>query len=508
MTSPADPKDTLRRFVSSVKQFCQEESFQQLAIILKDYDALQDDLSGTKTAYKKNLEELTQLKVETKAKEERLSNRIVEQNVQHRQVLEDKAATDEKLKSEQVIKAKLESRIDSLEKKLEQMAVDGKKQEDSIANQKAVIQKQSEKLEVMKKKVVTVTNNLESVTSQLGTKSEALKAIEDHLAVFKSYTATLTSLERKKGDISQMLGSLFNDAYALFNEFLEVDLDKNCLEDSKSWERTRGHVAIHYAFPLPASNVAPAKKMRVVAGLTIYSRTLTTHVFRSNHLFLNLDVEEVLETLHTKDALQGALVRAVLLKVLPDLQRKNQEACVKSVVNEVYEVVAGLMPPDLHVKFRARLGQLTTALCGNWEAVQALHERIQPCFALESEDDWKRLPIIPDLAAQTTKGAKPTQRQKEDKQHQHRYQDTKTSTILNETLAKVVWPAFLAIEEDGASELVSCGYVILPADFEEAATEDTRKRVMRKSTREANPGVKVERKRRDSAVFLSSEPSS
>lgn len=307
---------------------------------------------------------------------------------------------------------------------------------------------------------------------------------------------------------SKMLGSLFKDTYALFKEFLEVDLDKNCLEDSKSWERTRGHAAIHYAFPLPASNLTPAKKMRVVAGLAIYSRTLTTHVFRLNYLSLNPDVEEALETLHTKDVLQGTLVRAVLLKVLPDLQKTNREACAKSVVNEVYEVLAGLMPLNLHVKFKARLGQLTKTLCGDWEAVQTVHERIQPCFALESEDDWKRLPSVPDSAAQTANGAKPTQRQKEGKQHQLRYQDPETSIISKETLAKVVWPAFLAIEEDGTPELVSCGYVILPADFEDAATEDTRKRVMRRATREGNPGTRGERKRRDSAVFLSIGPSS
>lgn len=60
------------------------------------------------------------------------------------------------------------------------------------------------------------------------------------------------------------------------------------------------------------------------------------------------------------------------------------------------EVVAGLMSGDLQKKFRGRLGQFTITLCGNWEAVQKVYEKIRPSFTL-SEDDWKVLPVWLDL---------------------------------------------------------------------------------------------------------------
>lgn len=102
-------------------------------------------------------------------------------------------------------------------------------------------------------------------------------------------------------------------------------------------------------------------------GLSIYSRALAKYVFRSNYLFPN--AEEILEALHAKDTLQGTLVRAVLFQMLPGMQKKRQGTFAKIVVDEMCEVVAGLMSGDLQKKFSGRFGQFTITLCGNWETV-------------------------------------------------------------------------------------------------------------------------------------------
>lgn len=65
--------------------------------------------------------------------------------------------------------------------------------------------------------------------------------------------------------------------------------------------------------------------------MIIYSRALAKHVFRSN--YISPDAEEVLEALHAKDT--GTLVQAVLLQVLPGMQKKLQGTFAKSGVNEV-----------------------------------------------------------------------------------------------------------------------------------------------------------------------------
>ncbi|KAI6364786.1 hypothetical protein MCOR25_005581 [Pyricularia grisea] len=499
LTHHQQPETLLHQLISSINKISQDESFQQLQIILKDHEIVQEKLRATDSAYRKNLEELATLTAEQKAEKERLTKKILEQNAETNKALEDKMTVYRKFEAQKTINADLESTIKSLEQELSRAVAHSKKHEESVDKHKTILEKQKEQIAAAKKEVATATNKLKMASDQLGVKSDVLKETKRKLGLFQSYTVKLTPLELERGYIPEMLASLFKDASTLFEEFLGIDLDMDCLQELRSWERVRDHAATQHSFPLPASNSAPAKKMRVNMGLSIYSRALAKHVFRSNYLFP--DAEEVLEALHAKDTLQGTLVRAVLLQVLPGMQKKRQGTFAKIVVDEVCEVVAGLMSGDLQKKFRGRLEQLTITLCGNWEAVQRVHERIRPSFAL-SEDDWKVLPVWSD-SAPIPNGA--SQRSREDKDGQSGQRDPNLSTISTDDIARVVWPAFLATDEEGISELISFGYVISRDDVQRAANEDMPKRAMRKAKRDGDTGG--ERRRRDSAVFVSHGPS-
>lgn len=54
------------------------------------------------------------------------------------------------------------------------------------------------------------------------------------------------------------------------------------------------------------------------------------------------------------------------------------------------------MSGNLQKKFNGRFGQFTITLCGNWEIVQKVYEKIRPSFAL-SENNWKILPVWSNL---------------------------------------------------------------------------------------------------------------
>ncbi|WKT52631.1 hypothetical protein QSH57_003193 [Fusarium oxysporum f. sp. vasinfectum] len=69
-----------------------------------------------------------------------------------------------------------------------------------------------------------------------------------------------------------ILGSSFNASTDLFRAILCGDLDGDSLKDSGRWDRIRDHSAIQRMIPLSVPNSAPAKQMRAIAGLAMYSR--------------------------------------------------------------------------------------------------------------------------------------------------------------------------------------------------------------------------------------------
>jgi hypothetical protein len=306
---------------------------------------------------------------------------------------------------------------------------------------------------------------------------------------------------------SEMLGSSFKEASDLFRSFFGCDLDGDRLQDSRSWDRIRNHTAIQRGIPLPASNSVHAKQMRPIAGLVIYARALAEYVFRPTYLSVGTGADDILDALPAANSFQDTLVRAVLLEVLPDHQRKRRDACAERVVEEVLVVLAAWLPADQHATFKSRLDHLTSVLCGQWQRVQKLHERVEPCFDFEAPDDWQTLPRWTNPVP-SDNSARTMQPRQGNIERQPKQQEPESAALSTGDLVKVVWPAFLATnlehstdEEEGTSDLVHHGYVLTRADVRGAANEDMPRRAMRRAARDSN--VAAPRKRRDSAIFLS-----
>ncbi|KAH6959557.1 hypothetical protein BKA56DRAFT_501265, partial [Ilyonectria sp. MPI-CAGE-AT-0026] len=96
--------------------------------------------------------------------------------------------------------------------------------------------------------------------------------------------------------------------------------------------------------PLPASNSPDAKQIKIIAGLIIFSEVLTDYIFRPTHTAQDSKLDDILGRLGTQNYLQEIYIRTALLRVLPDRQRKNQEAAVKSVVTHISDILGVLIP--------------------------------------------------------------------------------------------------------------------------------------------------------------------
>ncbi|KAG7038304.1 MEI5 protein [Colletotrichum scovillei] len=502
------PEGVFDEFISVLGRFCTESGFQGLKAMISDHDRLREELNDTRTAFSKNLEKLTQVITDRNVEKEVFQKKTDDHNKYYKKVLEEKATAYRKLKTEQDTSTTWKKKAELLEKDVERIMTTSKKHEARITELDSIINGQKGQLKEAKEEIATLKSKLQSTDNQLGTNSKALAAAESKLATIMSYTAVMTSLRDVKVEITGILASSFKDASALFWEFLGRDIDEDQLQDLSFWDRVRDHVAIQRAIPIPASNSTQAKQMRATAGLIIYARALTRYVFRPTYFSQDSDAKEMLDALPTTNAFQDTLVRAVLLEVLPDKQRMRQDACAEHVIEDVMAAIVGWVTADRRVALRSRLSNLTSMLCGAWQRVQRLHERVEPCFTFETLDDWQQLPPWIDTVPLANR-VKVSPSRQEKGGHQPLQETPKLVGFSTQDIVKVVWPAFLSVgleqaaeeEEGGVSDLVCHRYVLTRTGVQDAVDEDTPQRAIQRAIRNGN--TIAQKNKRDSAVFLS-----
>lgn len=309
------------------------------------------------------------------------------------------------------------------------------------------------------------------------------------------------------------LDSILRNALSFVESSIGIALDEACLTDIAVWGRLRNHASIQRTIPLPASNSPAAKQMRVAAGLRIYSMALADHVFRSTNLTQNSDFEDVLRDLETEDPLHEVFTRAVLLKIQPARQARNREARAKMVADQVSDAIADLVPSSQKETLKARLYQVSLEACNAWLVIQQLLEPVRPVFSVHMPEDWVPLPSpVPQRnskAGPSGVAREPLATRVENQGQQIQQSSAESQPIEIDDIMQVVWPAFYVTSSqqeddvgDQVPELVHRGHVITRSQGREAEIEMSRRNA-RKNARQNSGSSPTQRKRRDSAVFLS-----
>ncbi|KAF6808979.1 hypothetical protein CPLU01_15583 [Colletotrichum plurivorum] len=335
-------------------------------------------------------------------------------------------------------------------------------------------------------------------------RNETIKLLEENIKNFivthKRDEELNIKLNNTIKEQNEQLGVLKKETAMLKSELQSKieDLDKQ----SKDLTTAESKIATFQSY---TATLTQLQDVRVDISKTFASSFEdASSLFRE---FLGRDVEEALDTLPAVNPFQDTLVRAVLLEVLPDQQRTHRDTCAERVVEEVLTAVAGWVLADQLTTFKSRLSRLTSLLCVNWQRVQRLHERVEPCFVFETPDDWQPLPTwIDPVPSDSSATAAP--RRQENREPQPRQKELKPAALSTSDIVEVVWPAFLANsleqptdEEGGTSDLIYHGFVLTRAEVQGAADEEMPRRAMRRAIRTSN--TVAQKKRRDSAVFLS-----
>lgn len=195
------PEAHFDEFMSFIGKVCADKSFQKLKAVVSDHDTLQKELSDTRTAYGKNLEELTRLTANWNTEKEKLEKKIEEQSKQYQKVHEDKVTACRKHKAEQDTVTGLNAKVKSLEEDVKRSINSNKKHEARIAKLEGVISEREKQLATVKDEVVTLKGKVNSTNEQLAAQSDALKQTQERLAIFQSHTAVLKPLEDDRSNM-------------------------------------------------------------------------------------------------------------------------------------------------------------------------------------------------------------------------------------------------------------------------------------------------------------------
>ncbi|KAF5533261.1 hypothetical protein FNAPI_12724 [Fusarium napiforme] len=508
-----DASDAINQLVTLLHQYCSEGGFDTLKGIIGENEGLKREKTKLRTAYDTNIEALSRHRTEFERQKVDFEKQLGSQKAQNEAILKAKQAADESVKKRQAELATLQEKLELQSSSAKKLMNEIKKKESTINVLEATNASQKETLLKAEKELATFQSEQKSMQERVDGLTTNLGEARGRLTTFHSFVVKLDNFEARRAEVRDALDSILKNALSFVESSIGITLDDTCLADVSVWARLRNHASIQRTIPLPASNSPAAKQMRVAAGLRIYSMALADHVFKSTYLIRNSDFEDVLRDLETEDPVHETFTRAVLLKIQPARQARNREAGAKMVADQVSDVIADLVPSSQKETLKARLYQVSLEACKAWLVIQQLLEPVRPVFSFHMPEEWMSLPSpVPQRNSKSgppSAAGEPLAAWVENQGQQTQRASAESQPIELDDIMQVVWPAFHVpssqLEDDvgdQASELVQRGHVITRSQCREAETEMSRRNA-RKNARQNGGSSPTQRKRRDSAVFLS-----
>ncbi|OAA63643.1 hypothetical protein SPI_03806 [Niveomyces insectorum RCEF 264] len=235
-------------------------------------------------------------------------------------------------------------------------------------------------------------------------REEKNKAIEAMKKKFQANSERLELLESfalkpktmEKDEITKSLDDIFTSAHTFVQSFLGQDLPDEAFA-SHNWKRLKDSVP---GLPLPPSNSADAKRMRVAAVLGCLGQAATRELFQPVYVLPSGDeISYLLGGM--EDAKQADWLRRSLLNTDRDRQEGNALARAKAVASDVSRAIAGILAQPDENRFDAALKTWCTTTATVWR------QQLQPleCDLFAELHDETSLvawaPLLPTAAWRT-----------------------------------------------------------------------------------------------------------
>jgi len=353
----------------------------------KDIAELQEAKAGLEEVKANNEEEIATLKQNVATLEEQ--KKAVEDALE---------AANKEIEELKATLAEKNSEIENLQETL-------RAAEEQIASLQQTVEEKNAEIEDLHTKLTAEGERADKAIAHGQDLQARLDATDNELQVT---SGKLMDLEQYRlvlhGDNEDVYVTVLDKIWTTIVNLVEgtfrADVDDSILSDPSCWINLRNSPYLKHAtqlqIPLPQSNSAAAKGMRISAVLAVLSRALHRHLFRPVYLLDDEDENLVkfLRALEDEDPTREAHMRATLLSTMPERQMEQGARRVKTVVREVSWVVQHLLSALQFEAFCSGLEAACKLACEQWMRIQLASIKIEPYFGPPYDDfDWQVLEL-------------------------------------------------------------------------------------------------------------------
>ncbi|KAK4655505.1 hypothetical protein QC762_302960 [Podospora pseudocomata] len=318
-------------------------------------------------------------------------------------------ALEEELEAAKQKIATLETALEERNKEISGLQESLRAAEEQITSLQQTLEEKNNEIDELHGKLTTETTRAEKAESENHDLHNRLEDTEHNLEVTSNKLADLEQyrieLQHDNEDTYvAVLDKIWTTIVTLVETSFRHDIDDAILSDASCWTNLRSSpylkMATQLQIPLPQSNTAAAKGMRISAVLAILSRALHRHIFRPNYLLEDDDepLLKFLRALEDDDPAREAHFRATMLAMMPERQLEQAARRVKTVVREVSWVVQHLLTALQFEAFCTGLEAACRLACEQWMRIQVANMKIEPYFGPPYDDyDWQVLDL-PEFA--------------------------------------------------------------------------------------------------------------
>ncbi|KAI6764035.1 hypothetical protein HG530_007824 [Fusarium avenaceum] len=512
-SSQQDASASVRQLITLLQQYCSEGNFDALKGVVGEKEELKRDKAKLQIAYDENIRALSRRQTELQQQKADFEKQLSSQRAENEATVKSKQAADESIKKHQAKLTTMGEQIEKQSSSANQLMNEIKKKELLVNILEASKASKQESLTKAEKELAKFKSTQQSMQKQIVELTTSLNETRTGLTTFHSFVVKLDNFEARRAEVGDALDDILQNALSLMRSYIGIPLDNTFLTETTVWGKLRKNTSIDRSIPLPNSNSPAARLMRVAAGLRIYSMALADHVFKATYLIQDDDFEDILGDLEREDPLHEAFTRAVLLKIQLARPARTREVRAKMVSDQVSGVIADLVPPSQQESFQARLYHISLEACNSWLVVQQLLEPVRPLFSSSKPEDW--VPLSFSTAESKAEAGPPGAAQErsvmraENQNLQARSPTAESQPVETDDIMQYVWPAFFipsSQQEDDIGdqipELIHRGHVITRSQGREAEDEMSRRNA-RRIERQNSTSTPSQKKRRDSAIFLS-----
>lgn len=223
---------------------------------------------------------------------------------------------------------------------------------------------------------------------QIDSVKQVLSEETAKLERLSTFSARLVPITENIKHICSIMDSIRNSAVKLAETYFCDDLPLNGV----NWTTIKSHPALSRTdriFPLPVSNSATAKHMRIATFLAILGYELRNAIFQPIYLLhKSSELNEFLDHLAEENEEVEAHLRSVLFRTLAEYRNITDSIsteCTDSVVRSVASCFESLVLEAKRQPFVSELKTYCAKACKEWEYIQRLERRVE--FETDPEDD-------------------------------------------------------------------------------------------------------------------------